>query len=199
MWQAEYGEFGHAGLIVNQVEFNQRFPGQSYDAETGLHYNYYRDYDPGLGRYVQSDPIGLAGGINTYAYVANNPIMLVDSLGLFKCPQGHRGYYIDSTETAYYCVPGGSSNGFGGTGDSSAFPGSMNDDSKRECKEKCEAQEASMMVQASCDVAVSFLTTTVKNPIWVVGLKFVGPTVCEVTLQKLSCHLECKNSCEILK
>jgi RHS repeat-associated protein len=59
-----------------------RLPGQRYDKETGLHYNYYRDYDSGLGRYIQSDPVGLIGGLNTYAYVAQSPLSLVDLQGL---------------------------------------------------------------------------------------------------------------------
>ncbi|MGZ3236890.1 MAG: RHS repeat-associated core domain-containing protein, partial [Burkholderiaceae bacterium] len=61
---------------------NLRFPGQYFDKETNLHYNYYRDYDPSTGRYIESDPIGLAGGLNTYTYANGNPISLKDNLGL---------------------------------------------------------------------------------------------------------------------
>lgn len=63
-----------------------RLPGQYYDAESNLHYNYFRDYDPQTGRYVQSDPIGLAGGINTYAYARSNPVIRYDFLGLYVNP-----------------------------------------------------------------------------------------------------------------
>jgi RHS repeat-associated protein len=56
-------------------------PGQYFDAETGLFYNYYRDYDPQTARYVESDPIGLAGGLNTYGYARQNPLRHVDPTG----------------------------------------------------------------------------------------------------------------------
>jgi RHS repeat-associated protein len=59
-----------------------RLPGQRYDTETALHYNYFRDYDPSLGIYKQSDLIGLQGDLNTYSYVAGSPLNFKDPLGL---------------------------------------------------------------------------------------------------------------------
>ncbi|MEM7101111.1 MAG: RHS repeat-associated core domain-containing protein, partial [Pseudomonadota bacterium] len=66
---------------------NLRFPGQFYDQESGAHYNYWRSYVPGLGRYDSSDPIGLAGGMNPFTYSLNNPLRFSDPLGLR--PLGH--------------------------------------------------------------------------------------------------------------
>jgi RHS repeat-associated protein len=72
-----------SGLGV--MTFNHRFPGQYRDKETGLHQNWHRDYDPKIGRYVQSDPLGLHDGAGTYSYASNDPTFWTDPLGLTKC------------------------------------------------------------------------------------------------------------------
>jgi RHS repeat-associated protein len=76
-----------------ELEFNLRYPGQYFDSATGWHYNYFRDYEPGTGRYVQSDPIGLEGDINTFRYTLNNPLIMLDPNGLqsWTCVRPMRG------------------------------------------------------------------------------------------------------------
>ena len=83
VWSAMYSSFDEAQVIpASTVANNLRFPGQYYDAETGLHYNYNRYYDQETGRYLTSDPIGLDSGMNLYVYANNNPIKLSDPKGL---------------------------------------------------------------------------------------------------------------------
>ena len=65
-------------------KFNLRYPGQYFDSESGLHYNYFRDYEPGTGRYIESDPIGLSGGPSTFSYVDASPLAYSDSVGLVR-------------------------------------------------------------------------------------------------------------------
>jgi RHS repeat-associated protein len=91
IWRWEGTAFGESypnedvdGNSIKTV-INLRFPGQYYDLESGLHYNWNRYYDPKLGRYVTSDPIGLRGGLNTYAYAKSNPLLYVDKDGLLFC------------------------------------------------------------------------------------------------------------------
>ena len=88
-WRWQSAPFGDSPPDENPANlgpltFNLRFPGQYADQESNLHYNYFRDYDPQTGRYVQSDPIGLRGGINTYAYVESDPINRIDLFGLYQ-------------------------------------------------------------------------------------------------------------------
>lgn len=83
VWKWDYSEsFGNNQPIQNGLEFNLRFPGQYWDSEKSSSYNISRDYNPLTGRYLQSDPIGLEAGINTYGYVDANPLSYIDSFGL---------------------------------------------------------------------------------------------------------------------
>ncbi|MEN8128818.1 MAG: RHS repeat-associated core domain-containing protein [Pseudomonadota bacterium] len=81
VWRGDQKPFGEVTVTVDTIENPLRFPGQYYDQETGLHYNYFRDYAPNTGRYIESDPIGLVGGLNTYAYANQNPLRYFDPDG----------------------------------------------------------------------------------------------------------------------
>ena len=83
VWDAIFQPFGEVYAVSGSATNYLMFPGQFYDGETQLSQNWRRDYDPTIGRYIQSDPIGLAGGINTYGYVGGNPLGHTDPSGLF--------------------------------------------------------------------------------------------------------------------
>ena len=84
-WEAGYTAFGLTSVSAPLVVSHLRLPGQYFDAETALHYNWHRYYAPELGRYLQPDPLGLAGGsTNLYAYVSNNPLGWIDPTGLIN-------------------------------------------------------------------------------------------------------------------
>jgi RHS repeat-associated protein len=88
LWTWDSDPFGTTAA-TGSIEYNLRFPGQYFDAETGTHYNYFRDYNPATGRYQQSDPIGLGGGPNTYSFVDSSPLIYIDATGeSYKRPRG---------------------------------------------------------------------------------------------------------------
>ena len=119
VWDHVTRPFGETHQLLGLAENNRRFPGQYFDAETELNYNYFRDYDPALGRYVQSDPIGLEGGLNTYSYTALNPIVFFDRFGLdvrichfpdAAMTMGHVGFGLskEPVTSGFYPLDGGS-------------------------------------------------------------------------------------------
>jgi RHS repeat-associated protein len=83
VWDAVYWPFGAVYSITGGAVNNLRFPGQYFLLEAGLHYNWYRHYDPTLGRYTQPDPLGFVDGPSLYAYARSAPAMRIDPRGLW--------------------------------------------------------------------------------------------------------------------
>ena len=113
VWQWNSDAFG--SLLPNEdpdgngmpTTVNLRFPGQYFDQETNLHYNYFRDYDPRIGRYLESDPIGLEGGANLYLYANAAPLVYTDPLGLNPLSGAITGAGVGSTFGPIGTVVGG--------------------------------------------------------------------------------------------
>lgn len=94
IWNAKYDAFGKT-MVISNYKLNIRADGQYQDDETGLYYNWYRYYDPTLGRYITSDPMGLTAGMNTYVYVNGNPINYTDPMGLATCTYTISGHQLN--------------------------------------------------------------------------------------------------------
>ncbi len=101
-WEIVSRPFGDEASTSGSADLNLRFRGQYYDVETGLNYNYFRDYDPRLGRYVQVDPIGLSAGLNPFRFVSNNPYKFIDPFGL--CDDPERDCYPVDRHACCECV-----------------------------------------------------------------------------------------------
>lgn len=135
-WEVNQQPFGEGVITTNTVEQNIRFPGQYADVETGLSYNYFRTYDSSVGRYSQSDPIGLQGGLNTYSYVSNRPVTYVDPLGLFDWPRWPQSIYNQASSDAQQ----------------SGLPGPHNgpQDAFRHCLASCESSRVNGEAATQC-------------------------------------------------
>jgi RHS repeat-associated protein len=166
MWRWDHDPYG--GGATNDdadannafVFFNLRFAGQYFDAETGLNYNYFRDYDPASGRYLESDPIGLSAGPNTFGYVRGNPVALSDALGLWDTGGGPgrtaarivgdalgRAGRVD-------VMGGGPENPAADIAAAAVFIGSVGTDIYLLCRESEECERLYVIAEAAKDIVV---------------------------------------------
>jgi len=104
MWTWNSDPFGTDAANPNPAgagtfAYNLPFAGQLFDGQAGVHYNYFRGYDPAVGRYIESDPIGLSGGVNTFAYVESNPLSLIDPEGLAGCEDNQQCEELSRIDT----------------------------------------------------------------------------------------------------
>ncbi len=95
-WAVEWLPWGGVHAISGSETLNARFPGQWFQVESGLHYNWHRHYDPTIGRYTQPDPLGFVDGPSVYAYARNAPGEVVD-------PDGRIGVWVPYYVVVAYC------------------------------------------------------------------------------------------------
>lgn len=172
VWDGIRAPFGNVDVVTSVVHNPLRFPGQYFDDETGLHQNWFRDYAPGLGRYIQSDPIGLSGGVNTYAYALGKPLLYTDPNGLDAiCGQGYE--WIPSERR---CVSNNKPNESACFGvDCNIYPPTKNS----QCMKDCMAKKP-------------------EGPWYCSVLPKGASAACDVTDLWLRCEKKCENemSCE---
>lgn len=88
VWEANFLPFGGVHSLTGPASLDYRFPGQWFQLESGLHYNWHRHYDPTTGRYLQPDPLGMPDGPSRWAYALNSPLMNIDPTGQFRVNPG---------------------------------------------------------------------------------------------------------------
>jgi RHS repeat-associated protein len=170
-----------------------RLPGQYYDAESGLYYNYFRDYDPTLGRFGASDPIGLHGGLNTYAYGRGDPVHQVDPTGEFSIVEGVAVAGIVIVGALIYShqhqgAPNGKKSddplaGPSGASTSASSSSSSSGQSLEECYTQCEEDQK---VRDGLCYSFKYMKDKSKQ----------AQCLRESFLKTVACYTECRKTCK---
>jgi RHS repeat-associated protein len=163
-----------------------RFPGQLWDAETWRHYNMFRDYDPYTGRYGESDPIGLMGGINSYSYVEGNPISAIDVSGL--C-------WSNARAVGHFYSGGGQSVSAGQIGCTSQIDGRVSPQRniwKARVESAAKSKALSMQCGTSTTMSLSRAVGVASGVFWIGGFSLVQNASCGI---RTRCSSSTREAC----